>query len=121
MSSQTVLVAPASTEYNTRCTSAKTSVGEVPDVSELSCEDMDNIVRGLGETLSKRIDDFQKENETQISTLRKDFESIHATVQNTNQRIKTIDKRRIETRSQHHELKRRFERFEHKVNAGYLK
>lgn len=121
ISSRSVLMALASTEHNIGCTSAKNSVREVSNVSELSFQDVDNMIRGTGEKLSKRIDDFEKANETQYSTLRKDFEGIHDSVQNTNQRIKALDKSRIETRSQHHELKRRFECLQQKFNSEYLK
>ena len=66
--------------------------------------------------MSRRLDDLQKTNEDGKMDL-KDFE---AKLNCIDKILEQVDKKRIQAKNNHHELRRRFECFEHKVNKTYL-
>ena len=66
--------------------------------------------------MSRRLDDLQKTNEDGKMDL-KDFE---AKLNCIDKILEQVDKKRIQAKNNHHELRRRFDCFEHRVNKTYL-
>ena len=79
------------------------------------------MIRELGESIncelrqiSNRMDELQKENDREKKDSGAKFDCL-------NQKVDKLDERRIQAKNYHHELRRRFECFENKVNKNYLK
>ena len=82
---------------------------------------LENIKRELGESitcelrkLTKRIDALQNANDDAKEYLGTKFNCLE-------QKVEKLDERRIQAKNYHHELRRRFECFENKVNKSCLK
>ena len=105
----------------TKKDSKERTVIDIHDQSNASNATLENMIRQLGESInselrqiSNRLDELQKENDREKKDSGAKFDCL-------NQKVDKLDERRIQAKNYHHELRRRFECFENKVNKNYLK
>ena len=69
--------------------------------------------------IDQTMDELQKTNEIQCLSIKDDFESSYDNPKELNQRLKNLNEKQLQARSQHHELRRRLECLEHKFNKTF--
>ena len=105
-------------------TLSNSSFAPVTDVRSMAYESQ----KSFTTTIAEKIDQLQKRNDDQFREMNERIDhlcggvrkSIDVKLIGIEKKIKQLTEKRIEAKNCHHELKRRFECFEHKINKSQL-
>ena len=101
-------------KYQVKADGKDLTVIDIEVQSNVPSATLENMILELGESITSQLGQITKRMDDEKNDLDTKFNFL-------NQKVEKLDEKRIQAKNYHHELRRRFECFENKVNKNYLK